>query len=106
MGEGAGGHCDWDKGSGSEGTSSEYRHILYKAMYCTEAPVPFGFMTLPQLERFVESTNAIQGCKIPSCKGALVPVAVKSNGLGGAHFCWLYMSGGGQPSFGEADVLW
>ena len=41
-------------------------------------------MTLPQLERFVQSINTIRGCKTPNCAGALVPVAVKSRGLGGA----------------------
>ena len=41
-------------------------------------------MTLPQLEKFVQSVNTIRGCKTPNCAGALVPVAVKSRGLGGA----------------------
>ena len=41
-------------------------------------------MTLPQLERFVQSIITIRGCRTPNCEGALVPVAVKSHGLGGA----------------------
>ncbi len=41
-------------------------------------------MTLPQLEKIVQSVNTIRGCKTPICAGALVPVAVKSRGLGGA----------------------
>ena len=42
------------------------------------------FITFPQLENFVQSVNTIRGCKTPNCERALVPVAVKSRGLGGA----------------------
>ena len=47
-------------------------------------PNQVGFVTVPQLEKFVQSVNTIRGCKTPNCAGALVPVAVKCRGLGGA----------------------
>jgi hypothetical protein len=32
-----------------------------------------GFIALPQLGEFLEMMNEIWGCKIPGCKGNLVP---------------------------------
>ena len=42
------------------------------------------FMDLSQLDKFVKSINKTRGCKTPNCRGNLVPVRVKSTGLGGA----------------------
>ena len=44
-------------------------------------PKRVGFMELSQLEIFVDSINKIRGCKTSKC---LVPMCVKSVGLGGA----------------------
>ena len=41
------------------------------------------FVKLSQISVFVESINNIRGCKTPGCDGNLVPVAVKSTGMGG-----------------------
>ena len=46
-------------------------------------PNQVGFVRLSQIGVFVDSINKIRGCKIPGCDGNLVPVAVKSTGLGG-----------------------
>ena len=40
-------------------------------------------MKLSQIGVFVDSINNIRGCKTPGCDGNLVPVAVKSTGMGG-----------------------
>ena len=95
--------CDWDEESSDSGSvsasESEYwptpKRTICRQTKGEQRSVPIqispialpnevGFMTLPQLERFVESINAIRGCKTPNCEGVLVPVAVKSSGLGGA----------------------
>ena len=41
------------------------------------------FMELSQLEMFIDSINRIRGCKTSNCDGNLVPISVKSVGLGG-----------------------
>ena len=46
-------------------------------------PNEIGFMELSQLEKFVDSINRIRGCKTSKCDGNLVPICVKSVGLGG-----------------------
>ena len=46
-------------------------------------PNQTAFVQLSQLDKFVESINGIRGCKTPGCDGNLVPISVKSVGLGG-----------------------
>lgn len=46
-------------------------------------PEQIGFIELSQLEKFVDSLNKIRGCKTSNCEGNLVPMYVKSVGLGG-----------------------
>ena len=41
-------------------------------------------MTLSQLDKFVEQLNSIRRCITPECNGILIPVHVRSTGLGGA----------------------
>ena len=41
------------------------------------------FMDLSQLDKFVKSIDKTRGCKTSNCKGNLVPVRIKSTGLGG-----------------------
>ena len=41
-------------------------------------------MDTAELDKFVTVINEIRGCKTPNCKGKLIPVEVKSKGLGGA----------------------
>ena len=41
-------------------------------------------MDTAELDRFITVINEIRGCKTPNCKGKLIPVEVKSTGLGGA----------------------
>ena len=97
-------YCDdWDEESsatgsdGVNGEDSEYISTPTCTVQTKVKPCPVrrmvssitlpnqvGFITLSQLERFVQSVNTIRGCKTPNCAGALVPVAVKSSGLGGA----------------------
>ena len=48
-----------------------------------DLPNQVGFIELPQLERFLEAMNRIRRCTTPGCKGNVVPLAVKSRGLGG-----------------------
>ena len=43
-----------------------------------------AFMDTAELDKFVAVINEIRGCKTPNCKGKLIPVEVKSTGLGGA----------------------
>ena len=43
-----------------------------------------AFMDTAELDKFVTVINEIRGCKTPNCKGKLIPVEVKSIGLGGA----------------------
>ena len=47
-------------------------------------PSQLGFMELSKLEKFVDSINNIRGCKTSKCEGNLVPICVKSVGLGGS----------------------
>ena len=47
-------------------------------------------MDLAELDRFMSTINMIRGCKTPDCEGKLIPVEVKSTGLGGA-LCITYM---------------
>ena len=49
-----------------------------------DLPRKVGFIDLLQLQRFIDAINASRGCRTPMCTGALVPVYVKSVGLGGA----------------------
>ena len=42
---------------------------------------------------FVDSINKIRGCKTPGCDGNLVPVAVKSIGMGGGLSVWFGYDG-------------
>ena len=42
------------------------------------------FMNLSQLDKFMEQVNSIRSCITPGCTGILIPVHVKSTGLGGA----------------------
>ena len=42
------------------------------------------FMDLIQLDKFIKQVNQIRCCATPGCKGALSPINVKSEGLGGA----------------------
>ena len=55
------------------------------ALWNNPAVIPngVGFVKLSQIGVFVDSINKIRGCKTPGCDGNLVPVAVKSIGLGG-----------------------
>ena len=55
------------------------------ALWNNPAVIPnwVGFVKLSQMGVFVDSINKIRGCKTPGCDGNLVPVAVKSTGLGG-----------------------
>ena len=46
-------------------------------------PNEVGFIELPQLEKFIEAMNTIRRCTTLGCKGNVVPIAVKSRGLGG-----------------------
>ena len=46
-------------------------------------PNEVGFIELPQLSRFLNTMNTIRRCTTPGCKGNVVPIAVKSRGLGG-----------------------
>ena len=46
-------------------------------------PNRVGFVKLSQIGVFVDSINKIRGCKTQGCDGNLVPVAVKSIGMGG-----------------------
>lgn len=41
-------------------------------------------MNLFQLDRFMEQVNSIRSCITPGCNGKLIPVHVRSTGLGGA----------------------
>ena len=43
-----------------------------------------AFMDTAELDRFITVINEIRGCKTPNYKGKLIPVEVKSTGLGGA----------------------
>ena len=51
---------------------------------CVDLPHKMVFMDLSQLDQFVDTINKLRGCKTPRCDGALIPVNVKSSGLGGA----------------------
>ena len=55
------------------------------AVWSNPAVIPnrVGFVRLSQIGVFVDSINKIRGCKTQGCDGNLVPVAVKSTGLGG-----------------------
>ena len=55
------------------------------AVWSNPAVIPdrVGFVRLSQIGVFVDSINKIRGCKTKGCDGNLVPVAVKSTGLGG-----------------------
>ena len=41
-------------------------------------------MEMADIERLMTAVSKIRGCKTPGCEGSLVPVQVKSTGLGGA----------------------
>ena len=41
-------------------------------------------MEMADIERSMTAVSKIRGCKTPGCEGSLVPVQVKSTGLGGA----------------------
>ena len=41
-------------------------------------------MNLSQLDKFMEQVNSIRSCITPGCNGKLIPVHVRSTGLGGA----------------------
>ena len=47
-------------------------------------PLNICFMDLNQLDKFIKQVNQIRCCATPGCKGALSPINVKSEGLGGA----------------------
>ena len=55
------------------------------AVWSNPAVIPnrVVFVKLSQIGVFVDSINKIRGCKTKGCDGNLVPVAVKSTGLGG-----------------------
>ena len=52
------------------------------------SPVPcrdrVAFMERADIERLMTAVSKVRGCKTPGCEGSLVPVQVKSTGLGGA----------------------
>ena len=52
------------------------------------SPVPcrdrVAVMEMADIERLMTAVSKIRGCKTPGCEGSLVPVQVKSTGLGGA----------------------
>ena len=80
----------WDSESAVSGsdTDSEYvptpeRPVTLKVSR-TDLPNEVAFMEVYQQEKFVESINKIQRCITPHCVGELIPVKVKSSGLGGA----------------------
>ena len=52
-----------------------------------------GFVKLSQIGVFVDSINKIRGCKTQGCDGNLVPVAVKSIGMGGGLSVWFGCDG-------------
>lgn len=49
-----------------------------------DLPRKMVFMDLSKLDEFIDAINKIRGCNTPQCDGALIPVNVKSSGLGGA----------------------
>ena len=63
-------------------------------MWSDPAVIPnrVGFVRLSQIGVFVDSIK-IRGCKTQGCDGNLVPVAVKSTGLGGALSVFLGVTG-------------
>ena len=80
----------WDSESAVSGsdTDSEYvptpeRPVTLKVSR-TDLPNEVAFMEVYQQEKFVESINKIRRCITPHCVGELIPVKVKSSGLGGA----------------------
>ena len=83
----------WDSESAVSGsdTDSEYvptperpeRPVTLKVSR-TDLPNEVAFMEVYQLEKFMESINKIRRCITPPCVGELIPVKVKSSGLGGA----------------------
>ena len=65
------------------------------ALWNNPAVIPnrVGFVKLSQIGVFVDSINKIRGCKTPGCVGNLVPVAVKSTGMGGGLSVWFGCDG-------------
>ena len=65
------------------------------ALWNNPAVIPnrVGFVKLSQIGVFVDSINKIRGCKTPGCDGNLVPVAVKSTGMGGGLSVWFGCDG-------------
>ena len=61
-----------------------YECVVKTRVSPIDLPRKVSFVDLLQLQRFVDSINAVRGCRTPTCKGALVPVHVKSVGLGGS----------------------
>ena len=49
-----------------------------------DLPNRLSFMTLPDLGKFLKLLNEICHCATPGCKGNVVPIDVKCQGLGGA----------------------
>ena len=65
------------------------------ALWNNPAVIPnrVGFVKLSQIGVFVDSINKIRGCKTQGCDGNLVPVAVKSTGMGGGLSVWFGCDG-------------
>ena len=65
------------------------------ALWNNPAVIPnrVGFVKLSQIGVFVDSINKIRGCKTQGCDGNLVPVAVKSIGMGGGLSVWFGCDG-------------
>ena len=52
-------------------------------------PNQVSFMKLSQVGVLVQAINKIRSCKTPACDGTLVPVVVRSTGLGrGLSVCF------------------
>ena len=48
-----------------------------------DLPNRLCFITLPDLGKFLKLLNDIRHCATPGCKGNVVPIGVKCQGLGG-----------------------
>ena len=77
--------CDWESESDIDPV---YVPTPDRARLGKVSPVDLPnrlcFMTLPDLGKFLKLLNEIRHCATPGCKGNVVPVDVKCQGLGGA----------------------
>ena len=73
----------WESESNSDDSLYVPTPRLYEA-HPIDLPNKLGFISLPQLGKFVEMVSVIRGCKTPGCKGNLVPTYVNRWVLGGS----------------------